>query len=106
MRAAIAIAAAALLPGCAEKIDAPADAYAVPAFEWRIRTNEQLRATYANSGMQLRDDQRLHGFVGIAPDGRQVVYTTRPKRVDDAVACTLGHEVMHLALGDYHRSKP
>lgn len=99
-------AATLLLSACAEKIEAPAAAYDVPAFEWRIRTNEQLRAIYANSGMTLQDGQRLHGFVGTAPDGQHVIYTTRPRTVDDQVACTLGHEVMHLALGDYHWSKP
>lgn len=103
MRTLILAAFALLLSACAEKVDAPASAYEVPAFEWRIRTNDELRAIYANSGMALRDEQRLHGFVGVAADGRRVVYTTRPKRVDDAVACTLGHEVMHLALGNYHR---
>lgn len=92
--------------GCGEKMDAPADAYEIPPFEWRIRTNDELRAIYANSGMHLRDEHRLHGFVGRAPDGRHVIYTTRPRTVDDQVACTLGHEVMHLALGDYHRSTP
>lgn len=105
MRALICLTALALT-ACGEKMEAPADAYDIPPFEWRIRTNEQLRAIYANSGVVLRDEHRLHGFVGTAPDGRNVIYTTRPRTVDDQVACTLGHEVMHLALGDYHRSKP
>lgn len=91
---------------CGERVSAPADEYPVPALEWRIRSSDQLRAIYANSGMRIEDSQRLHGFVGTAPDGRHVIYTTRPRTVDDQVACTLGHEVMHLALGDYHRRTP
>lgn len=106
MKIITAIGVALLLSACAEKIEAPADAYEIPPFEWRIRTNEQLRAIYANSGMPLRDGHKLHGFVGTDAAGRHVIYTTRPRTVDDAVACTLGHEVMHLALGDYHRSTP
>lgn len=94
------------MTACGEKMDAPADAYAIPSFEWRIRSSDELRAIYARSGMRLQDGQRLHGLVGTAPDGRHVIYTTRPRHVDDQVACTLGHEVMHLALGDYHRSAP
>ena len=105
MRALICLTALATA-ACGEKMEAPADAYVVPAFEWRIRSNDQLREIYANSGMPLRDGHKLHGFVGTAPDGRHVIYTTRPRTVDDQVACTLGHEVMHLALGDYHRSTP
>lgn len=45
---------------------------------------------------------RLHGFAGYADDGTAVVYTLPPQSVDDAVACTLGHEVMHVALGEHH----
>ena len=106
MRIITAIGVALLLAGCAEKIEVPADDYAIPAFEWRIRSDQHMRAVYANSGQRLEDGHRLTGFVGRAPDGRHVVYTGRPQRLDDQVACTLGHEVMHLALGDYHRSKP
>ena len=97
------ILAAALLAGCGEKVSAPADSYAIPEFEWRIRSAEDLRAVYANSGEVLGKDQVIEGFVGTDAHGRDVIYTKRPKTVDDAVACTLGHEVMHLALGDYHR---
>ena len=91
---------------CGEKMQAPADTYAIPEFEWRIRSNDELRSIYANSGMSLREGHKLHGFVGTDAAGRNVIYTTSPRTVDDAVACTLGHEVMHLALGDYHRSTP
>ena len=102
MRALICLAALAVT-ACGERVDAPADAYEIPPFEWRIRSPDELRAIYANSGMPLRDGHKLHGFVGTDSAGRNVIYTTRPRTVDDAVACTLGHEVMHVALGSYHR---
>lgn len=53
--------------------------------------------------MPIGERGRPHGFAGYADDGTAVVYTLPPNRVDDAVTCTLGHEVMHVALGEYHR---
>lgn len=79
------------------------DSYHLPPIEWRIRDAQGLRAAYVNSGMTLTNDQKLEGFVGLDEKGRTVVYTMRPKTVDDSVACTLGHEVMHVALGNYHK---
>ena len=76
--------------------------YSLPPIEWRIRDAQGLRTAYNNSGMTIGNDERLEGFVGIDEEGRTVVYTMRPKYVDDSVACTLGHEVMHVALGNYH----
>lgn len=62
----------------------------------------ELEAVYRNSGQAVPEGGRLHGFAGYR-DGRAVVYTLPPRTVDDAVTCTLGHEVMHIALGAYHR---
>ena len=52
--------------------------------------------------MKVPHKARLEGFVGQTDDGRWVVYSTAPYRVDDQVATTLGHEVMHIVLGEYH----
>lgn len=78
------------------------DTHAIPPFEWRIKSEEEMTRIYSNSGEHLRTDERLDGFVG-KEGNKWVVYTTPPHRVDDRATCTLGHEVMHIALGDYHK---
>lgn len=87
-----------LAAGCGEHVQhAPqnGDTVMVPAFEWRIRSEADI--------------DRLHGSPAYGFTGRDrvtgsaVVYTQQPRHVDDQVACTLGHEVMHLALGSYHK---
>lgn len=74
----------------------------VPGFEWRIVDRGELQAAYERYGMKTPHKARLEGFVGQTDDGRWVVYSTAPYRVDDQVATTLGHEVMHIVLGEYH----
>ena len=94
-----------LLAGCGEPVQNPPEpgqTVALPPIEWRVRDREGLEAAYRNSGMPLTERERLHGFAGRDGDVA-VVYTLPPRRVDDAVACTLGHEVMHVARGEYHR---
>lgn len=93
-----------LAAGCGEKVTPeprPGDVHHLPPMEWRVVDRDTLRAVYQNSGMALTDKDQLQGFVGTR-DGRWVVYTLPPKRVNDTETCTLGHEVMHVALGDYH----
>lgn len=100
-----AICAGLMLVGCGEKVEfAPVAGQnvEVPAFEWRVRSREELVQIYRESGMEFEDGDILSGFVGNDGD-KKVVYTMAPKTVDDDVACTLGHEVMHLAIGDYHK---
>lgn len=97
---------AALLTACGEPVqDAPegGDNIALPPIEWRVRDRVELEQAYRESGMELDERDRLHGFAGYADDGTAVVYTLPPQRVDDAVACTIGHEIMHIAIGKYHR---
>ncbi len=55
--------------------------------------------------MRLEQGQQLEGFTGITPDGLHIVYTLPPSTVDDAATCTLGHEVLHVVLGEYHKKK-
>lgn len=74
----------------------------VPEFTWKVRNQPQLDTIYMTSGMVLNEEDRLEGFVGKDALGNYVIYTRPPKYVDDDVACTLGHEVMHIVLGSYH----
>ena len=100
------IATLALLTACGESVQGapePGGNIALPPIEWRVRDRVALEQAYRDSGMGLTDRENLHGFAGYADDGTAVVYTLPPQRVDDAVACTLGHEIMHVALGEYHR---
>ena len=75
----------------------------LPPIEWRVVDRAELTRVYREAGMPLSQGDRLHGFAGRLPDGRMVIYTLPPTRVDDAATLTLGHEVAHVALGSYHR---
>ena len=104
--AALVVLALAALTACGQRVaPAPAagDTLHVPAFEWRMADPLALKAAYLHSGQVVPDGAELHGFAGVLPDGTRVIYTLPPVRVDDEATCTLGHEVMHLALGSYHQ---
>lgn len=95
-----------LLAACGEKVigaPQPGDRMQLPAIEWRVVDRQGLLHAYQSNGMRLEQGQQLEGFAGITADGRHVVYTLPPRTVDDAATCTLGHEIMHVALGKYHR---
>lgn len=95
-----------LLAGCAEANRNPVpepSVVQVPAFEWRVETQAGLEAAYRDFGMPLERRDRLSGFVGQTADGRWVVYTRAPRRVDDGPTLALGHEVLHIVSGDYHQ---
>lgn len=105
---------AALLTACGEPVQgAPegGDTIQLPPIEWRVRDRVALEQAYRESGMDIGSVRRgqhtvrdrLHGFTGHTATGERVIYTLPPQRVDDAVACTIGHEIMHVALGDYHK---
>lgn len=98
----IVLIAALALAGCAERIEPPpAGVYSLSA-DWHVVSEAELRRVYADAGMPLDKGQKLHGFVGVR-NGRNVIYTTGPRHVDDAATCTLGHEFLHIALGSYHK---
>ena len=95
-----------LLAACGEKIaEAPkaGDTLKVPAFEWRVRDQQTLEAIYSRSGLAPGDGRELRGFAGVDADGTLAVYTSPPIYVDGDATCTLGHEVIHLVLGEYHK---
>lgn len=99
--------AAVVLAGCegSERIanaPRPGDTIAVAEFEWRVVDRDALMAIYRNSGLDLAAGQQLEGFAGVDANGVSVIYTLPPRTVDDQVTCTVGHEVMHIALGKYH----
>lgn len=78
----------------------------VPAFEWRVRDADTLAKQYAAAGKDAGEGRAPAGFIARDLEtGRIVVYTLPPRYVDDTVARTLGHEVMHAALGDYHAKR-
>ena len=70
---------------------------------WRVVDRPTLEATYREAGRELGERDRLEGFAGLLPDGRHVIYTLPPQRVDDSATCTLGHEILHITHGDYHQ---
>ncbi|HBN53046.1 MAG TPA: hypothetical protein DD456_03085 [Stenotrophomonas sp.] len=99
------LALAAGLAGCAQRIDPapqPGQVYQLPAIEWHVVDRDELRRIYAAAGMPLAEGDKLHGFAGVDGAGRPVIYTLVPARVDDAATLTLGHELLHVALGRYH----
>lgn len=94
-----------LLTACAERIQPPVQAGEVrqlPPIEWHVVDAIELRKAYVDAGMPITANDRLYGFTGKRGD-TVVVYTLPPQRVDDAATLTLGHEVLHVALGDYHK---
>lgn len=105
MRAALVLAAG-MLTACGERIEhapQPGDVHHLPPIEWRIVDRGGLEQAYRAAGMTLAENQRLRGFVGSNGYGHTIIYTLPPRTVDDDVATTLGHELMHIPLGDYHR---
>lgn len=99
------------LAGCTggEKVQgapAPGDVVQIAAVEWRVVDQATLVRLYTESGMDLRKEDKLEGFTARdLVSGRLVIYTTPPRVVDDQVTCTVGHEMLHVALGDYHARK-
>ena len=76
----------------------------LPPIVWKIRTEKQMTEIRENSLGPTNHKVRVLGLVGVNQDtGRVEVITGVPRYVDDQVACTLGHEIMHVALGDFHK---
>lgn len=105
MKRAVAIAAALyLLVGCGEKVQGAPDVGTttlVQQFEWRVINRAQMVELHRLNGIEVADGKMPVGMQGYK-DGKAIIYTLPPKTVDDDVATTLGHEVMHIAMGKYH----
>lgn len=76
----------------------------LPPIEWRIVSKPELERAYIRGGAQLLSGHELEGFTAIDHEtGTVLVYTLPPTSIDGAATLTLGHEIMHVALGDYHK---
>ena len=95
-----------LMVGCKEKVEPvvqPGTVIPLPPIEWHVVTKEELVRIYTeNGGMVVAEGMSLKGFAATQGD-RVMVFTTVPVHVDDDVTLTLGHEIMHIALGEYHK---
>lgn len=75
----------------------------LPPIIWKIRTDEQMLIVREGS-LGRTPNIKVLGLQGVNKSTGDIeVYTNAPKYVDDQVACTLGHEIMHVALGNYHK---
>lgn len=74
----------------------------IPTFTWITLDRDEMQRVYQTRTGS--DTYNVYGFVGYDPvTNEQIIVTEPPKFVDDEVACTLGHEVMHFAYGNYHK---
>ena len=92
-----------LLTACGERVNPevqPGETFYLPPVEWRVVNEGQMVKAY---GKVIPPGHKLEGFIGHHTDGTVIVYTLPPKTVNDTATCTLGHEIMHEALGDYHK---
>lgn len=99
--------AALLLTACTGERIEPAptagQVYELPPINWHVVDRVTLERVYTEAGMKLGDRDKLQGFTGVDAQGHVVIYTLPPQHVDDAPTLTVGHEVLHVALGDYHK---
>lgn len=100
-----------VLFGCAKQPDPvfpqAGEIHEVPSFTWVILNEKVLRDTYLAYGGTLPKDGKLTGFT--ARDrvtGAHYVYSLPVRNVDDEGTLVLGHEVLHIILGDYHPKYP
>lgn len=93
--------------GCVEKVQGapqPGDQYELPAITWYVVDQETLASEYRRFGMEIPEGHEVRGFVGTRDsDGKQVIYSLPPKHVNDEATRDLGHELLHIAIGDYHK---
>lgn len=75
----------------------------LPPIEWHVLSEEDMVRVYTEQGgMTISEGQALDGFAASQGD-RIMVFTRPPRYVDDQVTLVLGHEIMHVALGEYHQ---
>lgn len=78
------------------------DTIQLPEIEWRIVNRGELERIYRIAGKRLEPNQKLYGF-SARQGGKAIIYTLPPRKVDDDPTLILGHEVLHVALGEYHQ---
>lgn len=69
-----------------------------------VESQTELRDAARKLGVYVRSDA-LHGFSVLGKrDGRDacIIYVFRPRIVDDDRTLTLGHEMLHCLVGNYH----
>lgn len=70
------------------------------------RQMDSLRREFGRTRLARSSrETRLHGFAVLGKrDGEYVclLFVQRPQRVNDDATLTLGHEMLHCLLGDYH----
>ena len=100
-----------LFVGCSKQPDPvfpkAGESRGVPAFTWVVLNEKDLQAMYLASGGTLPEGSKLTGFT--AQDratGAQYVYTLPVENVDDERTLVVGHEVLHIILGNYHPKFP
>lgn len=91
-----------LTAGCGERIQntpPPGTSFDV-CVTWQVHTPDSLTAAY--SAIQPPPPGRLVGFASRRGDAH-TIHTLAPTRVDDDAVTTLGHEFLHVVLGEYHQ---
>ena len=71
----------------------------------RIRNRYERSATSVREGALGESRKRVHGFSILRrrDDGYTCeLYVVRPEGVNDPATSTLGHELLHCLLGNYH----
>lgn len=101
--------AALVIGGCVAKIEPeynsimPGTDIEVDSIELRFRKPEELQRQYAGAGQTVPEKYELRAFIARDLDtGKKIIYSPPPKHVDDDVTCSIGHEFLHAALGNYH----
>jgi hypothetical protein len=77
-----------------------------------VRTNAQIEEARKEYGAEIEQEgnrrlpQKPEGFAVLVRRAGEVVcrlWVLKPENVDDQRTTALGHELLHCALGDYHR---
>ena len=77
-----------------------------------VRTNAQIEAAREEYGAEIEQEgnrrvpQKPEGFAVLVRRAGELVcrlWVLKPENVDDQRTTALGHELLHCALGDYHR---
>ncbi len=95
-----------LCPGVAtsEQITPRMDLVAVRVEVTWYATANEVRAALEAAKVKGTPRGGVNGFSFTTADGVCHIHAVRPKEVDRAGTTTVGHEVLHCLLGQYHRA--